>query len=234
MNLSRRFYRAVTVAPAPDGFRIKLDERGLRSPARRELVLPTRALAEAIAEEWRAQGDEIVPATMPLMQIAATAVDRVAAMPAETAAAIVSYAGADLLCYRAEAPAALVERQQRLWQPILDWAALHLDAPFVVTTGVMHRPQPQAALAAVQAAIAGLDPFRLAALSLVTAAAGSVVLALAVRAGRIDPATAAALSQLDERFQAEQWGEDVEALIRRESLQADILAAGRFLALLGA
>jgi chaperone required for assembly of F1-ATPase len=89
-------------------------------------------------------------------------------------------------------------------------------------------------LAAVQAAIAGLDPFRLAALSLVTAAAGSVVLALAVRAGRIDPATAAALSQLDERFQAEQWGEDVEALIRRESLQADILAAGRFLALLGA
>jgi chaperone required for assembly of F1-ATPase len=233
MNLSRRFYRAVTVAAAPDGFRIKLDERTLRSPANREFVLPTRGLAEAIAEEWRAQGDKIAPATMPLMQIAATAVDQVAAAPADTAAAIVGYAGTDLLCYRAEAPAALVERQQRLWQPILDWAALHLDAPFVVTAGVMHRPQPEAALAVVQAAIAGFDPFRLAALSLLTAATGSVVLALAVRAGRIDPDAAAALSQLDESFQAEQWGEDAEALGRRVSLQADILAAGRFLALLG-
>lgn len=232
MVFSRRFYRTVAVAPAGEGFHLELDDRVLRSPAGQELRLPARPLAEAIAEEWRAQGDKILPASMPLMQIAATAVDRVAPAPAEAVAAVVGYAGTDLLCYRAEAPAALVDRQQRLWQPLLDWAALHLDASFVVTAGVMHRPQPAAALAAVQSAVGSFDPFRLAAVALLTAATGSVVLALAVETGRIDPETAAALAELDEGFQAEQWGDDPEARQRREAVGAEILAAGRFLALL--
>lgn len=231
---ARRPYREVAVARLPEGHGVRLDDRALLSPAGRALVLPTAALAEAIAEEWRAQGDRISPPTMPLMQFATTAVDKVAAAPVDTVAAIAAYAETDLLCYRAEAPAALVERQQRLWQPILDWAALHLDASFAVVTGIQPRPQPPAVLAAVRGAIARLDPFRLAALASLTGATGSVVLALAIAAGRIDAETAFALSQLDESFQIERWGEDAEAARRRASLRLDILMAARFLALLEA
>ncbi len=234
MAAPRRFYREVAVVRLPESHVVRLDDRVLRSPAGKPFELPTAALAEAIAAEWRAQGDKILSASMPLMQLAATAIDRIAPAPAETVAAIAGYAETDLLCYRAEEPAALVERQQRLWQPILDWAGLYLDAPFVVATGVVHQPQPAAVPSAVRAALADLDPFRLAALAALTGAAGSVVLALAVHAGRIDAETAFPLSQLDESFQIERWGEDAEAARRRAALRAELLGAARFLALLEA
>lgn len=234
MAAPRRLYREVAVARVPGSHVVRLDDRVLLSPGGRALDLPTARLAEAIAEEWRAQGDRIAPATMPLMQLVATAVDRVAPAAPETVAAIAGYAETDLLCYRAETPAALVERQQRLWQPILDWAALHLDASFTVATGLVPRPQPPAVLAAVQAALRELGPFRLAGLGSLTAATGSVVLALAVAAGRIDAEAAFDLSQLDESFQIERWGEDAEAARRRAALRAEILAVARFLALLEA
>lgn len=220
------------MARLPEGFAVLLDGRRLQSPANRPLLLPTAALAEAIAAEWAAQGEKILPASMPLMQIAATAVDRVAPTAAETAAAIARYAETDLLCYRADGPPALVERQQRQWQPILDWVALALDAPFRVTAGVVPLTQPAAVGTAVSAQLAQLDPFRLAALSVATAAMGSVVLALALEAGRIDAGAAAELSQLDERFQAEQWGSDAEAAARRAAQTAEIEAVERFIRLL--
>jgi len=232
MTASRRTYREASVARQPEGHAVLLDDRALRSPANRPFLLPTAALAEAIAAEWGAQGETIAPATMPLMQIAATAVDRVEPAAAETVAAIARYAETDLLCYRADAPAALVERQQQRWQPVLDWASLALDAPFQVTTGVVPLAQPAAVAAAVLGHLTRLDPFRLAALSVATAAMGSVVLALALDAGRIDAETAAELSQLDERFQAEQWGSDAEAAAARASLAREIGAAARFLGLL--
>jgi chaperone required for assembly of F1-ATPase len=234
MTAPRRFYREVAVARAPGGHVVRLDDRVLHSPAGRPFELPTEALAEAIAAEWRAQGDRIAPESMPLMQLAATAIDRIALAPEETVAAIAGYAETDLLCYRAEEPAALVERQQRLWQPILDWAGLHLDATFVVANGVAYRPQPATVLSAVRAALANLEPFRLSAVAALTGAAGSVVLALAVNAGRIDAGTAFALSQLDESFQAERWGEDAEAARRRAAVRAELLETARFLALLEA
>jgi chaperone required for assembly of F1-ATPase len=232
--MPRRFYREVVVARAPEGHVVRLDERALRSPAGNPFGLPTVRLAEAIAEEWRAQGDEIRPATMPLMQLAATAIDRVAPAPHETIEAIAAYAETDLLCYWAAEPTTLVERQQRLWQPILDWASLALDAPFAVATGVVPRPQPAGALSAVRATLAGRDPFGLAALGSLTAASGSVILALAVLAGRLDAETAFALSQLDESFQIERWGEDAAAAARRAELRAEVQVAARFLALLEA
>jgi chaperone required for assembly of F1-ATPase len=230
----RRFYRQVAVACLPEGYVVRLDDRVLRSPAGNAFAMPNAALAEAIAGEWRVQGDKIAPATMPLMQLAATAIDRIAPVSAETVAAIVGYAETDLLCYRAAEPAALVERQQRLWQPILDWAGIYLDAPFIVTTGIMHRPQPAAVGVAVRAALAELEPLRLAALAAIAGTVGSAVLAIAVHAGRIDAETAFVLSQLDESFQIERWGEDAETAGRRAQLRAELLDAARFLALLKA
>lgn len=234
MQAPKRFYRAATAEAVPRGYAIRLDARMLKSPAGRPLLLPTAALAAAIAAEWHSQGERIVPASMPLMQLAATAVDRVAPAPEETVATIAGCAATDLLCYRAEGPAPLVERQHYHWQPILDWAALHLDARFRVTTGVVPLDQPAPALAAVRAALAALDPFRLAALSVLTQATGSAILTLALRVGRIDAATAFALSQLDASFQIERWGEDAEAARGRAAIKADIEAAARFLALLDA
>jgi chaperone required for assembly of F1-ATPase len=232
MQTPKRFYRAAKAEAAPDGHAIRLDDRLLKSPGGNPFLLPTAALADAIAEEWRSQGERIVPASMPLMQLAATAIDRVGPALAETVAGIGSYATTDLLCYRAEAPAALVDRQQRLWQPLLDWAALHLDASFRVTAGVVPLDQPPATLAAVHTALGALDPFRLVALSVLTQATGSAVLAMALQAGRIDAETAFELSQLDETFQIERWGEDAEAMRRRALVKSDIAAAGRFLSLL--
>ncbi len=232
MQTPKRFYRAAKAEAVPGGHQIRLDDRLLKSPGGNPFLLPTAALADAIAEEWQSQGERIVPASMPLMQLAATAIDRVEPALAETIAGIGSYATTDLLCYRAEEPAALVERQQRLWQPLLDWAALHLDAGFRVTAGVVPLDQPPATLAAVHAALGALDHFRLAALSVLTQATGSAVLAMALQGGRIDAETAFELSQLDETFQIERWGEDAEAMRRRTLVKSDIAAAGRFLSLL--
>jgi len=235
MQTPKRFYRAAKAEAAPGGgYTIRLDDRLLKSPGGNAFLLPTAALADAIAEEWQSQDERISPASMPLMQLAATAIDRVGPALAETIAGIGSYATTDLLCYRAEEPAVLVERQQRLWQPLLDWAALHLDASFRVTAGVVPLDQPPATLAAVHTALGGLDSFQLAALSVLTQATGSAVLAMALHGGRIDAETAFELSQLDETFQVERWGEDAEATRRRALVKNDIVAAGRFLSLLKA
>lgn len=230
----KRFYETVSVAAAEHGtaFRIDLDARPVKTPARRELRVPSRSLAEAIAEEWRAQEDNIVLATMVLTRLAGAAIDRVAdrrtAVVDETAA----YAETDMLCYRADHPEALAERQHKAWQPILDWMAERHDASFAVTAGVIPVSQPPATINAVKAAITAHDDMRLAALHSVTHAAGSVILALALVEGRLDADATIAASELDEQFQNEQWGEDAEAAERRAERAKEINACARFVALL--
>jgi chaperone required for assembly of F1-ATPase len=165
----KRFYKSVGVMPAGDGFGITLDGKRIKSPAKADFVVPSRALAEAVAAEWDAQAGKVVPSAMPLMQLAATAIDKTAPNRQVVIDTIAPYGGSDLLCYRAEAPAALVERQAVAWQPLLDWAMTAHDAPLAVTSGIVHQAQPDASLAALRAAVAAQDDWRLTALHQATA-----------------------------------------------------------------
>ncbi len=186
-----------------------------------------------MAKEWERQGEEVRPDTMPFTQLAVTALDRVADRREQAIDELAAYGATELLCHRADHPADLVRRQAEGWQPLLDWLALGFDAPLAVATGVVPKAQNPVALAALRTAIgAGRGGFELAALGLATHAAGSIVLGLALAEGRIDAAAAWSLSLLDELYQAERWGEDAEALARREAIRRDLLAAEEFLRLL--
>jgi chaperone required for assembly of F1-ATPase len=228
----KRVYREVTTRPLEAGWGIALDGRPMRTPAKNELVVPTEPLAEAIAAEWQAQRDEVRPATMPLTRLAATAIDRTTAQREQILSETAKYAGTDLVCYRAEHPPELIARQQAVWDPLVAWAMQRYDAALAVTSGIVPRRQSPAALEAFAAAVAGQDDFRLTALHTLTAACGSLVIALALFEGRLDAEDAFQASQLDESFQIEQWGEDSEAAARRKAIAEDIAAAARFAALL--
>lgn len=233
----KRFYDQAAAAPCAEpeaGYRVLLDGRAVLTPARVEMALPTRALAEAIAAEWAAQGDTVEPRAMPLTGLAWTAIDQVAPGRARVVADIAAHGAHDLLCYRAEGPADLAARQHELWQPLLDWAAVALDAPLAVTAGVVSVAQPPAALDALRRAVAERSDMALAGLAAAVTAAGSLVIGLALCAGRIDAAAAFAAAQLDETYQSERWGEDREAARRRAAIRDDLAAAARFCALLRA
>lgn len=228
----KRVYKTVAVRPVDGGWGVALDGRPLRTPGRSELVVPGEALAAAIAAEWEAQQDDIRPQTMLLFRLAATAIDRTGPHRPRIVDEIAGYAGTDLVCYRAVEPPALVERQQAAWQSLVDWAAARYAAPLTVTAGIVPIRQSPAALAAFARIVAAQDDFRLTGLHSLTAACGSLVIALALLEGRLDAASAFAASQLDETFQIEAWGEDAEAASRRNALAADIDAAARFIRLL--
>jgi chaperone required for assembly of F1-ATPase len=230
--MTKRLYKAATAQAVAGGFGVMLDDKRLLTPAKLPLVVPSRALAKAIAEEFEAQGAELRPHTMPLMRLASTAIDLVAKRRDDVVAEIAAYAGTDLLCYRADQPPELAARQHAAWQPLLDWATLRYDAPLTVTAGIVPVSQPPAALRALAVAVAAYDPMHLIALHAVTTASGSLIIALALLAGELDAAAAFAAAQLDETFQNERWGEDYEAADRRAALKEDIAAAARFAALL--
>lgn len=228
----KRFYREAVVATAEDGFTILLDGKPLRTPAKNELKVARRGLAEAIAAEWQGQGKTVTPLALPLTRLVSTAIDRVAPRRAEVVAEIAKYAGTDLLCYRAADPPELAARQHTVWQPLLDWADERFDARLAVTHGVTPISQAQAALEALKRAVAAHDEMRLVALHLATTTCGSLILALALLEGRLSPDEAFAAAQLDESFQIERWGEDPEQATRRDALREDIALAARFVALL--
>lgn len=229
--MKRRYQRAEAVKLA-GGFGVALDGKPISTPMRRTVAVPSRALAETMAAEWETQREEIRTPTMPLTQLATTALDRVADRREEVIDELATYGLTELLCYRAEQPAELTRRQAEAWQPILDWLALRFDAPLAVTSSVVPKPQSAAALGALRAAIAGRSSWELAALALASHAAGSIVLGLALADRRIDAQAAWSLSLMEELYQAELWGEDAEAMARRESIRRDILAAEEFLRLL--
>ncbi len=227
----KRVYKTVAVAEGENGFAVHLDGRTVRSPARRDLILPNRALAEAVAAEWDAQAESIDPRTMPFMSLVATAADRVEIQRDHVIETIAGYAGSDMLCYRAEEPADLVRRQNEIWDPLLDWTADALGARLRVTTGIMPVRQDEAALNAIQGVVAGYEPLAMTALHEITSIAGSVVIGLAVTEGHIDADAGVVAAQLDETFQIEQNGEEEEAVERLANLRADLLAAAEFLRL---
>jgi chaperone required for assembly of F1-ATPase len=227
----KRFYRDVSVAPGEGGFQLLLDGRGVKTPAGKPLALPTQKLAEAIAEEWRAQGETIVPASMPLLRLANTAIDGIAASRDHTIAAILCFGANDLLCYRADAPAALARRQSEGWDRWIAWADRALGAKLTVVAGLIHADQPPAAMGALRAAVARQDAFALAALHVIASIAGSLVLGLAVVMDELSAADAFALSRIDEAHQVETWGSDGEAEARAADLAAEMGHAARLVAL---
>jgi chaperone required for assembly of F1-ATPase len=225
----KRFYRDVTVAPGEHGHQILLDGRPMRTPAKQLLAAPAAPLAEAIADEWREQGDTIRPDAMPLTRLASTAIDR---MPTQRDAAIeevVAYAETDLVCYRAAEPFELVQRQHQAWQPMLDWLRSTYGVKLAVTTSVRPVAQPAAARARLRSAIEELGDWPLVGMHMATTALGSLVLGLGLLHGRLDAGAALAASLLDELYEIERWGSDLEAERRHEALRRDVTGAARFL-----
>jgi len=223
----RRFWTDVTVVPEQEGFAILLDHRPVRTPAKAPMILPNAPLAQEVASEWSAVEGEVRPAGMPMTRSANAAIDKVAHQFDEVADMIAAYGGCDLLCYRADAPEALCQRQAEAWDPLLDWAHHSFGARLSPVTGVMPVDQDAAALAPLRRAVHASTNFQLTALHDLVALTGSLVLGLAVAHGRLDPDTAWRISRIDEDWQIEQWGEDEEAQALAASKQADLLHAAR-------
>ena len=224
----KRFYKDVALA---DDGAIRLDGRAVRTPARAILMLPNPSLAEAVAAEWRAQGDQIDPRSMPLTGLANAAIDRVTPDPSAFAATLARYAETDLLCYRAEEPP-LTGLEAEAWDPLLAWARTRYDVTFVLAAGIVHRPQPEETVRRLAAALAARSAYALAAMAPLVTIGGSLVAALALAEGRIGTDAAFDATHLDELWQARTWGEDALALKDRESRRRDFAAAARFLSLL--
>ncbi|HRO32706.1 MAG TPA: ATP12 family protein [Brevundimonas sp.] len=226
---TKRFWTDVDVREGQGGWSVLLDGRAPKTPAGAPLVLPANAAARLVADEWAAQGEFVEPATMPATRLASTAIDRVSQVRQAVAEEIAAYAGSDLLCYPAEAPRGLVERQARDWTPWLDWAARELDVTLAPSSGIVHRTQDAAALARVQDHALALDDFALTGLATLTPLLGSAILALAVQRGALDAEAAFDLSRLEEAFQEDQWGVDAEAAERTAARRAEAVLVQRWL-----
>ena len=217
----RRFYKEVAVVEADGGFTVRLDGRSLRTPRAQPMVLPTRAAAEQVAEEWAAQGPTIEMATMHATRLANTAIETIGGSREAVADQAAQYAASDLLCYFAEAPAALIARQEECWGPLLARAEAEEGLVFVRAAGIVHREQPAGTPARVKEIALALDDFRLAAFAFAAALFGSAVLATALLRGWLTGEEAFDLSRLDEAFQEEKWGVDAEAAERTERLRGE-------------
>lgn len=228
----KRFYKEAAVVERDGGFEVQLDGRPIKTPARATLTVPTRALADAIAAEWQAQGDIVDPRSMPITGLANAAIDRVGPERESFARALAVYGETDLTCYRADTPQPLVHRQSEAWDPLLAWARSRYDVDFAVVCGLMHEEQPASTADRLAGVVAAQGGFELAALSPLVTISGSLLIALALAEGAIDLDTAWSAATLDERWQAEQWGEDAEAMKALENRRRDFEAAWRFLNLL--
>ncbi len=221
-----RFYKEVSIAAGSGaGFRILLDGRPIRTPAKRELVLPRRDLAETVAQEWRGQGAKIDPITMPLTRLVNSALDGVEDRTEDVRASILAYGGSDLICYLAEGPSDLIERQARRWGEVHAWIKQAFAIELELAVGVMPVRQDETMLGRLDGAVGNRAPLELAALHVVTSITGSLLLALAVLHERVSPEEAWALAHLDEDFQIEQWGPDEEASRHRALRWREMQAA---------
>jgi chaperone required for assembly of F1-ATPase len=229
--LPKRFYKDVSVADDGGRSALLLDGKPVRTPAKATFSVPSKPLADAIAEEWRAQGEHIDPQTMPLTKLANTAIDGVGKERPVVIEDILAHARADLLCYRASEPEGLVAEQAKQWDPVIAWAKEDLGAPFNLAEGVVHVDQPEESIAKLRGEAEALDDFGLAALHVMTALTGSALLPLAVARKRLTSDDAWAAAHVDEDFQMGQWGEDAEARARREDRKRDYDAAAQALGL---
>lgn len=232
--LPKRFYKTVSVEPVDGGFVVRLDGRAVRTPGKALLALPDEAAAALVAAEFDAQAETIDPVTMPVLRLVNTALDGVATDPQAVLEDIVRFASSDLLCYRADGPQGLVQRQNASWDPVIDWARAALDARFNLAEGVIHVEQPRETIAVLGAHLKQrAEPLKLAALHVMTTLTGSALLALAVEAGKLDAEAGWTAAHIDEDWQIEHWGEDAEATARRAQRKRDFVASVLLLEVLG-
>lgn len=224
----KRFWTESAVVAVDDGYTVELDGRRVKTPAKAALVMPTRTMAEAVAREWDAQEKEVDPATMPFTRSANAAIDKVRHQHAEVADMLADYGDSDLLCYRATYPQELAARQSEQWDPALDWAAETLGARLQVVAGVVHQPQPVDAVNRLRDMVHALDPFRLAAFHDLVSLSGSLILGFAAARNWRTAEEIWSISQLDEIWQAEQWGDDEDAAQVAATKKAAFLHAKNF------
>ncbi len=232
-SLIKRFYKTATVVCENSAYEIHLDDNVLRTPQKTIVASPHRAWCTALAKEWNAQGEHIDPSRMPLTRIMNSALDQVANNRDHVVEELTAFARTDQIYHEAEQPDVLVTHQRESWQPVRDWAAHDLDVELVVARGVIAARQPDQSIASVRRHVAKHDNMQLAALHMATKLCGSVVLALALSAGRISGEEAWGLSRIDETWQIDNWGEDEEAAMFAKSAKADVLACGCAFRLLG-
>ena len=225
----KRFYKDVSVKKAGESFQILLDGKPVKTPAKAALVLPTMALAKAIAAEWQAQIEEIKTEAMPLTRLSNSSIDRTRLYKDIVIDEMVNYARHDLLCYRAEGPKDLIKAETAAWDPYIKWVGENLTLKFKVTTGIETVTQDPDSMARLKAMLSLLDEFKLTALHTATTLSGSAILALALWEG-LNPADKIwTASQVDEIYQAEKWGEDAEATKMAKGKHDLWLAVGEFL-----
>lgn len=228
----KRFYTETGTQALEDGYAVTLDGRTIKTPAKVVLQVPSVTLAEAIAAEWAKQGEFIDPRTMWLTKLANTAIDLVASRRQAVIDELAAFAASDLLCYRTQAPAALAERQARVWDPILQWAQERFGASLLVTDAILHVSQSDEAIARLAAAMAEMSPYQLSALHTLVTLSGSALIGLAVAHGHLDADSAFDAAHLDNLWQLEQWGDDYEESVRLETRRDELREAVRFFQLL--
>lgn len=225
---AKRFWNNAEVAQIEGGFTVELDSRQVRTPAKSRLVVPTEALALNIAREWDAQGDKVDPKTMPFTRSSNAAIDKVAIQHGEVANLLAAYGDSDLLCYRAAHPDGLVARQNKAWDPLVDWSATHLKAPLQVFVGIMHSSQPKASIAQLNKQVHALTPFQLTAFHDLVSLSGSLIIAFAAIHEFASAEELWDISRIDEDWQIEQWGEDEEATQQAQTKREAFLHADQF------
>jgi chaperone required for assembly of F1-ATPase len=231
-QLRRRFYQRAEVEDAEDEFCILLDGRPVKTPARRTLAAPSRALAQQLAAEWDAQRDVIDPAKMPLTRLANSIIDGVIDAPSAVALEVERYLACDLVFYRAGGPAGLVMRQAKAWDPVLAWAREAMGARFLLAEGIVFVTQPAQALAAASSAIPK-HPWRLGAVHTITTLTGSALIAIALTHGALSVDAAWAAAHVDEDWNMEFWGRDELALEHRAARFSEMHAAAAVLTAVG-
>lgn len=230
MALKKRFWTDALVEPAEEGFAVRLDTHKIRTPAGQPFLVPSLGLAQDVAKEWQAQGDEIAPLTMPMTRLCNSAIERINDVKADVVDVIGEYGETDLICYRAEAPAGLAARQAKAWDPVLAWVRDTHGIALVQTAGVLPVAQPRPSIAALKSWLAGQEPFALMAIHDLVTLSGSIVLARAVAERAWSAEAAWECARVDEKWQSDQWGEDDEAARAASLKRADFLTAARMLA----
>lgn len=229
----RKFYKHASAFEADGGFALKLDERRLKTPKGEVFVAPTRALADAMVDEWNAQSEHIIPTRMPLTQFAFAAIDATATKREDTADYIAKFGETDLCCHRAASPADLVAHQDKHWSSLRDWLHAFIGADLPVVTGILPADVPQGELAKLRAAALALDDFRLTALAQAAGLGGSAIIGFAVLHEKVTPTAAFEAAALDDLWSQQKWGADAEAQARLERQRGEFDALARFIATLG-
>ena len=207
----KRTWEIVAVQRSEVGFLVTLDDQPIITPAKNTLLLPSSSLANRVANEWKEQNNEIIPAEMPFTRLSNSAIDKVSSQFKEVADILSEFGETDLFYYRASSPAELVEKQKIAWDPFLDWVNTSMNVRINVSSGVMFIDQDDDEMVKLKAPIYNMTPFQLAGFHEIVTISGSLIGAYAFVEKAFTADQVWSASRIDEEWQIEQWGSDEEA-----------------------